>query len=186
MAGPRIVIVGASLAGLRAAEELRHCGHDGPIALVGDEPHRPYDRPPLSKQVLAGTKEPADAALTIASGGLDDLQVDWNLGTMATGLDPAARTVLLGGGARLSYDGLVIATGASPRRLPGTDHLDGVHTLRTIDDCLAIRAALQQSPRRVAVVGAGYIGLETASALAALGKRVTVIEALRTRGGMLL
>jgi NADPH-dependent 2,4-dienoyl-CoA reductase/sulfur reductase-like enzyme len=176
--GPRIVIVGASLAGFRAAEELRHCGHDGPIALVGDEPHRPYDRPPLSKQVLAGTKEPADAALTVASGAIDDLQIDWHLGTMATGLDERDRVVLLGGGDRLPYDGLVIATGASPRRLPGTDHLDGVHTLRTVDDCLAIRSALEQRPRRVAVVGAGFIGAEVAATCRGLGLDVSLIEAL--------
>src|SRR6267154_87591 len=101
----RIVIVGASLAGLRAAEELRLGGHTGPTAL--------------------GT----------VTGDLDDLALDWHLGVAATGLDLASREVLLGGGDRLSYDGLVIATGATPRHLPGTDHLAGVHTLRTLDDC---------------------------------------------------
>ena len=178
MGGQRIVIVGASLAGFRAAEELRHCGHDGPIALVGDEPHRPYDRPPLSKQVLAGTKEPADAALSVASGAVDDLQLDWHLGAIATGLDRRDGAVLLGGGDRLPYDGLVIATGASPRRLPGTDHLDGVHTLRTVDDCLAIRSAFERGPRRVAVVGAGFIGAEVAATCRGLGLEVSLIEAL--------
>jgi len=174
----RIVIVGASLAGLRAAEELRTRGHAGTITIVGDEPHRPYDRPPLSKQVLAGTKPPESTALTAANGSVDDLQLDWRLGQSATGLDLAERLVRLGGGERLSYDGLVIATGAAPKRLPGTDHLDGVHTLRTLDDCQAIRSALEASPRRVAVVGAGFIGAEVAATCRSLGIEVSLIEAL--------
>ncbi len=174
----RVVIVGASLAGLRAAEELRTRGHAGTITIVGDEPHRPYDRPPLSKQVLAGTKPPESTALTAASGSIDDLQLDWRLGQTATGLDLGGRTVRLGGGERLPYDGLVIATGAAPKRLPGTDHLDGVHTLRTLDDCQAIRTALSGSPRRVAVVGAGFIGAEVAATCRGLGIEVSLIEAL--------
>jgi NADPH-dependent 2,4-dienoyl-CoA reductase/sulfur reductase-like enzyme len=173
-----IVIVGASLAGLRAAEELRTAGHDGAITLVGDEPHRPYDRPPLSKQVLAGAKPPASTELSVVSGSPDDLGLDWRLGQSATRLDLDQRAVLLGGGERLGFDGLVIATGASPRRLPGTDHLDGVHTLRTIDDCVEIRAALDASPRRVAVVGAGFIGAEVAATCRGRGIEVSLIEAL--------
>jgi 3-phenylpropionate/trans-cinnamate dioxygenase ferredoxin reductase subunit len=181
--GPRadlqhIVVVGASLAGLRAAEELRAQGHGGPITMVGDEPHRPYDRPPLSKQVLAGKTPPEAIALVPASGTIDDLGLEWHLGTTATGLDLEARTVLLGGGERLSFDGLVIATGASPKRLPGTDHLDGVHTLRTLDDCLAIRSAVSAGIRRVAVVGAGFIGAEVAATCRGLGIEVTLVEAL--------
>jgi 3-phenylpropionate/trans-cinnamate dioxygenase ferredoxin reductase subunit len=174
----RIVVVGASLAGLRAAEELRTLGHSGPIAIIGDEPHRPYDRPPLSKQVLAGTKPPESTELLVASGSVDDLGLEWRLGHSATGLDLAQRAVLLGGGERLPFDGLVIATGASPKRLPGTDHLHGVHTLRTLDDCLEIRAALDASPRRVAVVGAGFIGAEVAATCRGRGIEVTLIEAL--------
>jgi len=174
----RVVIVGASLAGLRAAEELRTQGHLGTITMVGDEPHRPYDRPPLSKQVLAGKKPPESTALHGAGGSLDELALDWRLGESATGLDLGDRTVLLGGGERLAYDGLVIATGAAPKRLPGTDHLDGVHTLRTLDDCQAIRAALVASPRRVAVVGAGFIGAEVAATCRGLGIEVSLIEAL--------
>jgi NADPH-dependent 2,4-dienoyl-CoA reductase/sulfur reductase-like enzyme len=174
----RIVIVGASLAGLRAAEELRSQGHAGALTIVGDEPHHPYDRPPLSKQVLAGTKPPESTALLVSSGSLDDLDLEWRLGQTATGLELPSRTVLLGGGERLPYDGLVIATGASPRRLPGTDHLDGVHTLRTLDDCAAIRAGLLAGPRRVAVVGAGFIGAEVASTCRGLGIEVSLIEAL--------
>ena len=174
----RIVIVGASLAGFRAAEELRTRGHAGTITVVGDEAHRPYDRPPLSKQVLTGVKPPESTALHVASGSVDDLGLDWRLGESATGLDLAHRTVLLGGGERLGYDGLVIATGASPRRLPGTDHLDGVHTLRSLDDSIAIRSALAAGPRRVAVVGAGFIGAEVAASTRSLGIDVSLIEAL--------
>ncbi len=171
-----VVIVGASLAGLRAAEELRDQGFDGTITLVGEEPHRPYDRPPLSKQVLAGDWEPERLTLPAASD--DGLALDWRLGTSATGLDLSANEVLLGGGERLRYDGLVIATGAAPRRLPGTDHLDGVHTLRSVDDCLEIRSALDRSPSRVAVVGAGFIGAEVAATCRQRGIDVTLIEAL--------
>ena len=178
MALDHIVIVGASLAGWRAAEELRHLGHEGSITIVGDEPHRPYDRPPLSKQVLAGTKPPESTELSVVHGTPDDLDLEWRLGQSATGLDLADRTVLLGGGERLRFDGLIIATGASPRRLPGTDHLDGVHTLRTLDDCLEIRAALDASPRRVAVVGAGFIGAEVAATCRGRGIDVTLVEAL--------
>ena len=174
----RIVVVGASLAGLRAAEELRTKGHDGAITIVGDEPHRPYDRPPLSKQVLAGTKPPESTTLSVVNGTPDGLGLDWRLGASATGLDLASREVLLGGGERLPFDGLVIATGASPKRLPGTDHLDGVHTLRTLDDCLEIRDALDAGPRRVAVVGAGFIGAEVAATCRARGIDVTLIEAM--------
>jgi len=174
----RIVIVGASLAGLRAAEELRTAGHPGTITIVGDEPHRPYDRPPLSKQVLTGAKPPESTALQVASGSIDGLGLDWRLGVSATGLDLGDRTVLLAGGERLAFDGLVIATGAAPRRLPGTDHIAGVHTLRTLDDSIAIRTALEAGPRRVAVVGAGFIGAEVAASTRSLGVEVSLIEAL--------
>ncbi len=174
----RIVIVGASLAGLRAAEELRARGYEGGITVVGDEPHRPYDRPPLSKQVLTGTMDPAATALVVASGSIDDLGLEWRLGESATGLELEERSVLLGGGERLGFDGLVIATGASPRRLPGTDHLAGVHTLRTLDDSIAIRDALAAGPQRVAVVGAGVIGAEVAACARSLGIEVSLIEAL--------
>jgi 3-phenylpropionate/trans-cinnamate dioxygenase ferredoxin reductase subunit len=175
----RVVVVGASLAGFRAAEELRGQGFTGSIAMVGAEPHRPYDRPPLSKQVLAG-KQPSDAvALAPALGSVDDLGLDWHLGVPATGLDVGAREVLLGGGDRLPYDGLVIATGATPRHLPGTDHLTGVHSLRTLDDCEAIRAGLDAgSTRRVVVVGAGFIGAEVAATCRTLGHDVVLVEAL--------
>jgi NADPH-dependent 2,4-dienoyl-CoA reductase/sulfur reductase-like enzyme len=174
----RVVVVGASLAGLRAAEELRALGHTGVVTLVGDEPHLPYDRPPLSKQVLAGSKPFESTALNVVGGSLEELDLEWRLGQRASGLDLEAREVLLGGGERLPFDGLVIATGASPKRLPGTDHLDGVHTLRTLDDCRAIRAALDAGPHRVAVVGAGFIGAEVAATCRGLGIDVSMIEAL--------
>jgi 3-phenylpropionate/trans-cinnamate dioxygenase ferredoxin reductase component len=178
MALERVVIVGASLAGLRAAEELRTQGYGGALTMVGDEPHRPYDRPPLSKQVLAGDAPPQSTELVTAVGTVDDLDLEWRLGQSATGLDLHERSVRLGGGERLAFDGLVIATGASPKRLPGTDHLAGVHTLRTLDDCEAIGKALAATPRRVAVVGAGFIGAEVAATCRGLGLDVSLIEAL--------
>jgi 3-phenylpropionate/trans-cinnamate dioxygenase ferredoxin reductase component len=178
---PSIVVVGGSLAGLRAAEELRRQGFDGTLTVVGDEPHRPYDRPPLSKQLLAGDWEPERIELTVmADGGLDSLDVDWRLGVRAAALDVAERTITLAGAetGRLSFDGLVIATGATPRTLPGHGDLAGVHTLRTRDDSLAVRAVLDASPRRVVVVGAGFIGAEVAATCRSRGVDVTLVEAL--------
>ena len=148
-----ITVIGASLAGLRGVETLRSDGFDGRITLVGDESHQPYDRPPLSKQVLAGDWEP-DRIHLAAPDRLADLQVDLRLGQRATGLDLEAHTVEVDGVTE-GFDGLLIATGAQCRALPGTGHLAGVHTLRTLDDCLAIRAALEGVPRRLLVVGAG-------------------------------
>ena len=171
-----ITVIGASLAGLRAVETLRSDGFDGRITLVGDEPHQPYDRPPLSKQVLAGDWEP-DRIHLAAPDRLADLQVDLRLGQRATGLDLEAHTVEVDGVAE-GFDGLLIATGARCRTLPGTGHLAGVHTLRTLDDCLAIRAALEAVPRRLVVVGAGFIGSEVASVAVDRGVEVTMVEAL--------
>jgi 3-phenylpropionate/trans-cinnamate dioxygenase ferredoxin reductase component len=176
-----IVVVGASLAGLRAAEELRRQGFDGTLTVVGDEPHAPYDRPPLSKQVLSGDWDRDRIDLTVmADGGLDGLEVDWRLGVRATALDLVDRTVTLAGAetGRLSFDGLVIATGAAPRTLPGHGDLAGIHTLRTLDDCLAVRATLDATPRRVVVVGAGFIGAEVAATCRSRGLDVTLVEAL--------
>ena len=171
-----ITVIGASLAGLRGVETLRSDGFDGRITLVGDEPHQPYDRPPLSKQVLAGDWEP-DRIHLAAPDRLADLQVDLRLGQRATGLDLEAHTVEVDGVAE-RFDGLLIATGAQCRALPGTGHLAGVHTLRTLDDCLAIRAALEGVPRRLVVVGAGFIGSEVASVAVDRGVEVTMVEAL--------
>ena len=137
-----ITVIGASLAGLRGIETLRSDGFDGRITLVGDEPHQPYDRPPLSKQVLAGDWEP-DRIQLAAPDRLADLRVDLRLGQRATGLDLEAHTVEVDGVAE-GFDGLLIAAGARCRTLPGTGHLAGVHTLRTLDDCLAIRARSEE------------------------------------------
>jgi NADPH-dependent 2,4-dienoyl-CoA reductase/sulfur reductase-like enzyme len=172
-----VVIVGASLAGLRAAETLRQAGFDGDVTLVGAEPHLPYDRPPLSKQVLAGEWEPDRIGLR-PTEVYDELQLDLRLGRTATALDLAARRVVLDGDEPLPFDGLVIATGAVPRSLPGTPPLAGIHVLRTVDDCLAIRADLDAGPRRVVVVGAGFIGAEVAATARRRGLAVTILEAL--------
>ena len=171
-----VTIVGASLAGLRSAETLRRDGFGGRISLIGDEPHQPYDRPPLSKQVLAGDWEPERALLTPAEK-LEPLGLDLRLGVRATGLDVAARELEVDGVAE-AFDGLLIATGARCRTLPGTGSPVGVHTLRTLDDCLAIRAALDDGARRMVVIGAGFIGAEVASVAVGRGTSVTLVEAL--------
>ncbi|MDH3214397.1 MAG: NAD(P)/FAD-dependent oxidoreductase, partial [Myxococcales bacterium] len=172
----RIVVVGASLAGLRAVEALRRRGYEGRLVLVGAEPHRPYDRPPLSKDVLRGAREPDRIAL-VTPEAFDALDLDLRLGTRATALDRSERAVVLDDGERLAFDGLLVATGAAPRNLPGTPALDGIHTLRTLEDCLAIRADLERAPR-VAVVGAGFIGAEVAATCRQRGLDVTLIERL--------
>ena len=173
-----IAVVGASLAGLRAAETLRREGYDGRLALVGAESHLPYDRPPLSKELLAGEWEPDQIALR--KQPYDDLELDLRLGRRATRLDAVERVVELDGGRdRLEFDGLVVATGARPRTLPGTPALDGIFLLRTLDDCLAIRAHLERRPR-VVVIGAGFIGSEVAATCRGRGLQVTVLEMLAT------
>ena len=180
-ADSKVVIVGASLAGWRAVETLRAEGYAGSIVLVGEERHLPYDRPPLSKQILAGTWPPEKAVLA-DSRRASEHRVEEVLGRRAVHLDAAARKLELDDGTVLQGDGLVIATGASPRPLPGTDDLmqrDGLFTLRTLDDSLALRAAVTAVDQaRVVVIGAGFIGAEVASTCADLGCRVTVLEAL--------
>lgn len=170
-----MLVVGASLAGLRAAEELRRLGFDGRLVVVGDEQHLPYDRPPLSKELLAGEWEPEQVALR--KQGYDDLGVEWRLGVRATALDPAARTVTLADGDVLAFDGCVVATGSTPRTLPDTPALDGIHVLRSLDECMALRADLERSPR-VVVVGAGFIGAEVAATCRGRHLDVTLLEAL--------
>ena len=175
--------MGASLAGLRAAEGLRHAGYEGDIAVIGEENHLPYDRPPLSKQVLTG-KADADAV------GLDlgqDLGIEWLLQTRATALDIERRVVTIEGapstpGGRspadsVPYDLLVIATGARPRVLKSFEPSTGALYLRTIEDAIAVRDALARAQQAV-VIGAGFIGLEVASSASSLGLDVTVLEAL--------
>lgn len=170
-----VVVVGASLAGLRAAETLRRRGYDGRLVLIGAEAHLPYDRPPLSKEILTGAWD--TDRLALRRQPYDELELDLRLGRRATALDLGARRVELDAGPSVSFDGLLIATGAFPRALPGTPSLAGIHLLRTLDDALAIRAALDAGPR-VAVVGGGFIGAEVASSCRARGLRVTLIEAL--------
>ena len=178
MATPRtIVIVGASLAGLRAAETLRREGYDDRVVLVGAEQHLPYDRPPLSKELLAGEWEPEQIALR--KQPYDDLGLDLQLGRRAIGLDVSGRVIELDGGETLPFDGLVVATGARPRTLPGTPALEGIFVLRTLDDCLAIRSRLGSRPR-VVVIGAGFIGSEVAATCRGRGLDVTVLEMLPT------
>ena len=171
-----VAVVGASLAGLRAVETFREDGYDGRLVLVGAEPHLPYDRPPLSKELLAGTATPEDAVLR-APDDYDELDLELHLGRRAEGLDLDRREVVLDDGQRLAFDGAVLATGASARQLSPAPDLAGIHLLRTLDDCLAIAAALEAGPR-VAVVGAGFIGSEVASTCRDRGLDVTVLEAL--------
>jgi NADPH-dependent 2,4-dienoyl-CoA reductase/sulfur reductase-like enzyme len=169
-----IVIVGASLAGLRAAEALRDQGFRGSLTLIGDEPHEPYDRPPLSKQVLKGWV-PADHTKLPR---MRAIEADWRLGVAATGLDRANRQVLLATGEKVFYNRLLIATGvrARPWFNPVEAALNGVFTLRTCADAARLQAALQAHPRRVLIVGAGFIGSEMASVCCDLGLPVTVAE----------
>lgn len=181
---PSVVVVGASLAGLNAARALRRAGYDGALTLVGAESHPPYDRPPLSKQVLAGEWAPERTSL--GSAGDDELDLRWHLGRAAVGLDPRARRVTLDDGSELSYDGLVIATGAAPRRLAATGPIGGVHVLRTLDDSLALKADLDLGPHRVVVVGAGFIGAEVAATCRGLGLPVTLVEPLPVPLGRVL
>ncbi|MGW1072835.1 NAD(P)/FAD-dependent oxidoreductase [Streptomyces sp. NPDC002537] len=170
----RIVVVGASLAGLRAAETLRDEGFTGSLTLVGDEPHLPYDRPPLSKQVLLGRAR-ADACGLPARRPVD---ARWRLGVRAAGLDPVAKKVLLADGGHLDYDQLLIATGTRARPWPHPEEaaLDGVFTLRTSDDAGLLAERLDAGPRRVLVIGAGFTGSEIASACRERGLAVTVVE----------
>ncbi|WGM47495.1 p-cumate 2,3-dioxygenase system, ferredoxin--NAD(+) reductase component [Brevundimonas sp. NIBR10] len=169
-----IAIVGASLAGLNAAETLRREGFAGRLVVFGDEPHFPYDRPPLSKEIARGDWPPEKAALPI-DALLDD--AEWKLGCAVTGLDAASRTLTYGEGQSESFDGIVIATGAAPRRLPGT-YIKGVHVVRTLDDAIALRDDLARPGCRVVVVGAGFVGQEAAASARKLDLSVTMIEAV--------
>lgn len=171
----RIVVVGASLAGLSAIEKLRALGYDRELVLIGCENELPYDRPPLSKQVLLGTWSPEKATLR-PDTHYTDLSVELRLGMAAKALDLRARKVELESDDRVAFDGLIIATGAAPRSLPSGSDLQGVHMLRTLDDCKALQAVFADRPKLV-VIGAGFIGGEVASTARSLGLDVTVIEA---------
>jgi len=169
-----IVIVGASAAGLTTAEALRRAGYPGRITMIGEERHLPYDRPPLSKQVLAGAWEPARVALRDETA-YTKLELGLRLGVAATGLDLSARVVRLADGETVPYSDLVIATGVRPRRLDSD--LARVHVLRTLDDTLALRADLAGA-RSVLVIGAGFLGTETAAAATQLGIAATIVDPL--------
>lgn len=173
------VIVGASLAGINAARTLRLQGHAGSIIVVDADSERPYDRPPLSKQMLTGEWEPEKILLP---AGKEDLDLEFRLGVRAKAVDLGASQITLEGAdgtvANTAFDSLVIASGASARRLPDSAGIAGVHVVRTLADSLALRAELEAGPSRVVVIGAGFIGAEVASSCRKRGIEVTLVEAM--------
>jgi NADPH-dependent 2,4-dienoyl-CoA reductase/sulfur reductase-like enzyme len=171
----RIVIVGASAGGLTTGEALRKAGYQGAITLVGDEPHLPYDRPPLSKHFLKGEWQ-AEQIFLRPRADIDALDLDLRLGVAATGLDLPGQAVELADGTRVPFDGLVVATGVRPRRLPGSEDVAGLHVLRTMEDALALRAGLGPG-RRLVIVGGGFVGAEVAATARELGAEATLLEA---------
>lgn len=167
----RLVIVGASLAGLRAAQAARAAGHEGGIVMIGQEPHLPYTRPPLSKELLQGTQEIEDSALQVG-----ELDVEWRLGTPATGFDRERHRVQLADGSEAAYDRLIAATGSRARSWDGPGaELAGVHTLRELEDAVALRTSLARA-HHLLIVGAGFIGCEVAASARSLGVEVTLID----------
>ncbi len=170
-----IAVVGASLAGLSAARALRTHRFEGRLIVIGEEKHDPYDRPPLSKQFLAGKQEAADLSLAIPSDA--ELAIEWRLGVRATGLVRSGDgwRVEVENGEPVGADGVVVATGARARQLPGSQGLHGVHTLRTLDDAIALRSELVP-PATLVVVGGGFIGAEIAATARELGVEVTLVE----------
>ncbi|UYP18062.1 FAD-dependent oxidoreductase [Rhodococcus sp. Z13] len=168
----RVVVVGAGLAAVRTAEELRRAGFDGELVLVGDETHLPYDRPPLSKEVLRGDRD--DTTLRPREF-FDENRIELRLGTAARSVDTATRTLTLADGSELGYDELVVATGLRPRRIPGLPDLAGVHVLRSLEDSRALRAEIVPGSRAL-VVGAGFIGCEVAASLRARDVDVVLVE----------
>ncbi|MFC4000158.1 NAD(P)/FAD-dependent oxidoreductase [Prauserella oleivorans] len=169
-----VVVVGAGLAGVRVAEELRRAGYDGGLVLVGAESTPPYDRPPLSKEVLRGTRSLADIRLR-DDAFFADHDITLRLGSAVTAVEPRRKHILLADGDTLRYDRLVVATGLRARALPGGESLPGVHTLRSLDDCLALRQGLDEAGAAL-VVGAGFIGCEVAASLRELGLTVHLVE----------
>jgi len=169
----RVVVIGASLAGLRAAQAVRAAGHESSLVVVGDERRLPYTRPPLSKQLLAGEQTSDDCAFP----GTDAVAGEWRLGSPAVAVDRERKSVALAAGDAIPYDRLIVATGSRARAWPGDGAaLRGVHTLRAVEDALALRAALTAGPQRLAIVGAGFIGCEVAATTRKRGIDVTLID----------
>jgi len=172
----QVVVVGVSAAGLTAAETLRRGGYAGRLMLVDGDTRPPYDRPPLSKQLLRG--EWAEEKLTLRPpAALEGLDADWRLGVRAEHLDLESREIGLSDGSRVGFDGLVIATGVRPRTLPFADGRRGVHVLRSVEDALALQREMVPGAA-VVIVGAGFLGTEAAAVASVLGCRVTVIDPL--------
>lgn len=169
-----VVVVGASLAGVRTVQGLRDHGYEGQIILIGAEQELPYDRPPLSKDLLSSAELPEPKFL-ITADQLASLDVDVRLGTRASALDVNAKTITLSTGEELGYGTVVIATGSAALSRDEWGHYDGVHRLRTFEDCLALRADLHRG-HRLAIVGAGFIGTEVASSARRLGLEVTILD----------
>ena len=170
-----VLIAGGGLAAQRCCETLRARGYEGRIRIVGDERHRPYDRPPLSKGVLSGDTAPETIAFRPADWYADN-RVELLLGDRAVALDPTIRTLTLASGEVLSYESVVVATGSRPRPLPGTEAYPNTHVLRTVDDAVRLRDALGPGVRLV-IIGAGFIGLEVAATASLAGAHVTMLEA---------
>ena len=170
-----ILIAGGGLAAQRCCDRLRSSGFEGRIRMVCEEERAPYDRPPLSKAVLSGDRDPATLGFR-PSNWYSDQDVELLLGERAVALDPGIKTVTLASGVTLRYDAAVVATGSRPRKLPGTEGYANTHTLRTAADAIRLHQALQPGHRLI-VVGAGFIGLEVAATARRLGVEVTVLEA---------
>ncbi|WP_029113652.1 NAD(P)/FAD-dependent oxidoreductase [Mycobacterium sp. URHB0044] len=176
-----IVVVGASMGGLRAAEQLRAQGFSGQLTVVGAEPHMPYNRPPLSKDVLAQHRDDTNSGIDVWHQAVafrqrkNTADVTWRLGETVLAADLGARTLTLGDGATLGFDGLVIATGLRPRRLEMPGPRVGRHVIRTLDDAVALRAALRLDTN-VVVVGGGFIGCEVAATARSIGCNVHIVE----------
>lgn len=169
-----LTVVGAGLASAHLVKHARRLGYTGPVTMIGDEPYTPYDRPPLSKAVLTDPGAPEPRAL-LSDEDLDRLEVEFIRATAARALDPEAKTILLDDGTASGYEVVAIATGARARTAAGLTDVPGVASLRSWDDCRQLRRRLAAS-HRVAVVGAGVLGLEIAASATGLGKEVTVLE----------